>query len=352
MRMNREVSIGKKVSAMVLAVMIALIPVVYADAEGATSTATVNNAKPLFLHYWVDGQGPVEYESDGTFDGDRQNGAFYCMWVDPSNHGLDAQPFDWAHGNDGEWYLIRVEPPVDTSREVLIRVEIQDDNGYDDLAETEVHTLINIDNWEAVAPPKINLAFKEFTAVNKAIFEGSFTLYKETACGHWTILFQFRDQTKKNENGWYSTNAGHFYDDPYMAISIHATATTPVPTDTLDFGSINPGQSTEKPLFVQNNGNMNLRIGVTPHEMHGQTAGNNDILYPETSATTNSDDTSGTTNSGCGATSYFDVEQPTPVNWNQFIYWRGRADFAVAVPGGTLHDSYGGTIMIEPTAIP
>jgi len=117
----------------------------------ADTSVSVLNAKPLFLRYWIDGQGPVEYVSNGTFTGDLQNGDFHFMKDDSG----DPMPYYSTYKDDPSRYIIDIEPPVDEYRDVKIKVEIQDANGWDDLTETEVTALINIDEFVSLAPPAI-----------------------------------------------------------------------------------------------------------------------------------------------------------------------------------------------------
>jgi len=83
--------------------------------------------------------------------------------------------------------------------------------------------------------------------------------------------------------------------------------------------------------------------------MEGAASGNLDILYPATSGAFNSDTTAGNTNPD--RSGYFTVEQPTPIDWNSFIYYRGKAVYGVDVEDGTNADTYEGVIVVTPEAI-
>lgn len=319
---------------MLLTAIVILSSVPLAFSESASSSVSVQNAKPLFLSYWIDGQGPVEYVSDGTFNGDLQKGDFYYMKDDLGN----PMPYNINYKDDPNRFIIDIEPPVGDYRDVEIRVEVQDANGYDDLAGSEISALMNADNTAWSAPPAISLTFDSSPSVDSAIYKGTFRIHKETAAGRWIIKFQFRDFDKGS--GWYDTNNGGFYDNEVIAISLYDSTD---PASTFSFGNINPGESSESTMYVQNDGNTNLRIDVTPEDMTG-TGGSTDILDPVTSSTKNSDNTDG----GAG---FFNVEKPTPVNWNIFTYHRGMAIYGVDVPTGTQADTYTGVIVVEPTPI-
>jgi len=272
---------------------------------------SVLNAKPLFLRYWIDGQGPVEYESYGTFDGDLQNGDFYFMKDDSG----DPMPYNSTYKDDPSRYIIDIKPPVEEYRDVEIKVEIQDANGWDDLTETEVTALLNVDELVSLTPPPITLVYDSNPSVDRAIYEGSFRL-----C--WCIGFHFSDTDKGS--GWYYTNMGGFYDSEVIAISLYDSITDPA--STFSFGSIDPGDSGSSTMYVQNDGNTNLGVTVSPGNMEGAASGNLDILYPATSGAFNSNTTAGTTN--LDRSGYFTVEQPTPIDWNSFIHHRGQCGTA------------------------
>jgi len=141
---------------------------------------------------------------------------------------------------------------------------------------------------------------------------------------------------------------GGFYDSEVIAISLYDSISTD-PASTFSFGSIDPGDSGSSTMYVQNDGNTNLGVTVSPGNMEGVASGIPDILYPETSGATNSDTTVGTTYSdGSGD---FTVEQPTPIDWNSFIHHRGQADYGVFVEYGTNADTYEGVIVVTPEAI-
>jgi len=146
-------------------------------------------------------------------------------------------PYDSTYKDDPSRYIIDIEPPVDEYRDVEIKVEIQDANGWDDLTGTEVTALLNVDELVSPTPPPITLVYDSNPSVDRAIYEGSFRLYKETAAGRWCIGFHFSDTDKGS--GWYYTNIGGFYDSEVIAISLYNSIST-VPASTFSFGSINP----------------------------------------------------------------------------------------------------------------
>jgi len=330
---------SRTISSLLLTALLLFSSIPLAFGGSADTSVSVLNAKPQFLRYWIDGQGPVEYVSDGRFSGDTQTGDFYFM-TDPTSE--NPIPHNPAYNTDPSRFIIDIEPPVNDYRDVEIKVEIQDANGYDDLTGSEVSALMNADNIEWSAPPAIVLTFDTSPSVDSAIYNGTFRLYKETAAGRWVIKFQFRDFDKGI--GWYHTNFGGFYANEVIAISLYDSESESAdPASTFSFGNINPGESGESTMHVQNDGNTNLRIDVTPEDMAG-TGGSTDILDPVTSSTKNSDNTDG----GAG---FFNVEQPTPVNWNIFTYHRGMAIYGVDVPTGTQADTYTGVIVVEPTPI-
>lgn len=333
---------SRTISSLLLTAVLLFSSIPLAFGGSADTSVSVLNAKPLFLRYWIDGQGPVEYESDGTFDGDLQNGDFYFM----KDSSGDPMPYDSTYKDDPSRYIIDIEPPVEEYRDVEIKVEIQDANGWDDLTETEVTALLNVDELVSLAPPAITLVYDSNPSVDRAIYAGSFRLYKETAAGRWCISFHFSDTDKGS--GWYNTHMGGFYDSEVIAISLYDSISTD-PASTFSFGSIDPGDSGSSTMYVQNDGNTNLGVTVSPGNMEGVASGIPDILYPETSGATNSDTTVGTTNPD--RSGYFTVEQPTPIDWNSFIYYRGQADYGVFVEYGTNADTYEGVIVVTPEAI-
>lgn len=335
---------SRTIKALLAIAIIILSSVPLASSESASTSVSVQNAKPLFVRYWIDEQGPVEYVSDGSFSGDTQNGAFYFM-KDLSGYPI---PYNPAYKDNPNRYIIDIEPPADTYRDVEIRVELQDANGWDDLIGSEVNALLNTDTLANPAPPAIALAYESSPSVDTAIYKGTFRLYKETAAGRWIIKFQFRDIAKGT--GWYNTNLGGFYDHEYIAISLY-DAISSEPASTFSFGSIDPGTDGISTMYVQNDGNTNLGIVVSPEDMFGTVS--QDILDPETSEAWNSNDIStGTGTVNLDGTGYFSVEQPTPIDWSTFIYHRGKAIYGVNVPTGTKGDTYSGVITVAPQAQP
>ena len=55
---------------MVITVIISSVPLAQ-SVSTCQGSFTVKNSNPLFIRYWIDGQGPVEYVSNGTFSKDR-----------------------------------------------------------------------------------------------------------------------------------------------------------------------------------------------------------------------------------------------------------------------------------------
>lgn len=179
----------------VLAAIAVLLAAPFVSAETATTSVSVLNVESVPLRYWVDNLGPVEY--------DTIIGEFLSMY--PKGCKTCA-PVPYWDSNDPKYYVIRIDHPDSKYRDVPVRLEIYDANGYDDVTEVTVSELVNIkDNKNSLIAP-FPLYLKSTTGVASATYGNTFRLYKDASHGTWRIKFSIRDS-----GGVHYTKYGYFY---------------------------------------------------------------------------------------------------------------------------------------------
>lgn len=333
---------------MVLLVVLS-IAVPMGSADTAQSSATVLNVKPQFLEFRIfdsdtyqeggdDGWSDwIPYDSVPTYDTysnggvhPRQVGHFEDLWA---NGGA----LDYLSSPQFDQYRVVITPSAAEPKSIPIEVKVKDLNGHDDLAQTQIFTILDRDGaWVTISD--VALTYNREESPTVGVFTGSFKVYSATAMGEWQISFRFNDASTVEDNpgtcGWYHTNKAQLYIGKVISLGIEVGE--------IDFGAIDPGdESPEVTTNVVNNGNTAVNVAISP-ELMNPSAGV-DKLYPWTSSATDSNGDSDTPGLEGSAEGSLWIAGPTgwlPAGTDPF----GVAGFTVKPALGTQSATYGGTI--------
>ncbi|NOR59374.1 MAG: hypothetical protein GQ469_01900 [Methanosarcinales archaeon] len=183
-----------KIKKFILAIIVVLLAVPLVSADAASTSVSVLNIEPVPLRYWVDGLGPVEYNHDIE--------EFMSMY--PKKCDL-CEPYPYWDSSNPNDYVIVIEHPNLKCKDVLVRFELDDVNGYDDVTEVMVSELVNIKKKKNSIIPPFPL-YLESGSVTSATYSNTFRLDKEISHGPWRIQFSISDS-----DGIHYTNYGYFF---------------------------------------------------------------------------------------------------------------------------------------------
>ena len=339
---------------MVLLVVLS-IAVPMGSADTAQSSATVLNVKPQFLEFrisdpdtyqdggwsdWIPYDSVPEYE---TYFNDvlhaRQVGHFEDLWLNGATSPIDMPPND-AYGlpvyPKFDEYRLVVTPSAAGPKTIPIEVRVKDLNGYDDLTQTQIFSVIDHGHAE-VTIPDVGLTLNRNEGPTVGVFAGSFEVYSVTAMGEWLISFRFNDASTAEDNpgtcGWYHTDHAQFFIGKVISLGIEV--------EEIDFGAIDPDEPcSQVNTNVVNNGNTDVNVGISPDVMDSTAV--SDTLSPWNSYATGTDSVNNPGSEGSPDGTLY-IQGPTgwtPSNTNPF----GVAGFKVHPELGTQSATYGGTI--------